>query len=78
MEQSLFCHENELFPNNEFVKKQSFKAFDTGAKSALLYVVCLIQTAAKGLMRGKSAHFQTQTEDCFECLGCLSPLRSAL
>ena len=76
MEQFLFYRDNELFPNNEFVNKQSFKAFDTRDKSALLYVVCLIQTAVKVLTRGKSALFQTQTKDCFECLGRLSPLKS--
>ena len=34
-------------------------------ESALLAIVCPIQTAIAGLTRGYSAHFQ---KDCFECL----------
>ena len=76
MEQSLFYREKTVFPGSEIVNNRSFKAFDTRDKSALLYVVRLIQTAVKVLTRGKSALFQTQTKDCFECLGRLSPLKS--
>jgi len=77
MEQSLFYREKWVFPGSEIVNNRSFKAFDTRDKSALLSVICPIKAAIAGLTRDKSAHFQTQTEDCFECLGHLSPLESA-
>ena len=41
---------------------QSFA--EAGDRSALLAVVCPVQTAIAGLTRGYSAHFR----DCFECL----------
>jgi len=70
MKQYLFCR--ELYPGSEIVNKRSFRAFDTRDKSALLAVICPIQTAVSAFARDKSVYFWRK--DCFECL---SPRKNA-
>ena len=66
MKQSNILRARELFPGSDIVRKYTFKAIQSGDKSALLAKENHILAMELAVLRVESALLQGR--DCFECL----------